>query len=52
MNKFVVSLIETMSLNQIRNIFTSLDKSKKDSYCLYIQKIRDDLGMYCKQLKR
>ena len=51
MNKFVVSLIKTMSIKQIKNIFISLDESKKDSYYLHIRKIRNDLSSFCDSFK-
>ena len=51
MDKFIVSLIESMSLKEIKNIFVSLDESKKDSYCLYIRKIRNDLSSFCDSFK-
>ena len=51
MNKFIVSLIETMSIKEIKNILISLDKSERDGYCIYIQKIRNDLSSFCDSFK-
>jgi len=49
MNKFIEELLVTMNLKQLKEIFLSLNE--KDNNCSYIQKIRDDVILFCKQLK-
>jgi len=51
MNQFVRELLFTMNKKQLKEIFLSLSENEKDNYCSYIQKIRSDLILFCKELK-
>jgi len=51
MNSLVVKLIKTMNPNEIKEIYLSLAENERYVYCLYIQQVRKDLILFCKDFK-